>query len=91
MVVYTDGSKGKESKHGRRSWLAGKTNIFCKHVKLPNHEAFDAEARAALLGLQAALKDPKAQHSTNIYICLDNLEVVSNSEASPKDQVNQFS
>ncbi|ODM16230.1 hypothetical protein SI65_08326 [Aspergillus cristatus] len=88
MVVYTDGSKGKDSNAAGAGWVgywgACKTKIFSGHRKLPNHEVFDAEAQAALLGLQAALKDPKAQHSANIYICLDNLEAVQQLQGQPK-------
>src|SRR5699024_3331957 len=73
MVVYTDGSKGKDSSVAGAGWVGylgtSKTKAFHGHTKLPNHEVFDAEARAAL-------KDPKAQSSTNLYICLDNLEAV---------------
>ena len=88
MVVYTDGSKGKEGTAAGAGWAGywgtSKTKIFSGHAKLPNHEVFDAEARAALLGLQAALKDPKTQHSTNIYICLDNQEAVQQLQGQPK-------
>src|SRR5699024_8508813 len=70
MVVYTDGSKGKDNSVAGAGWVgywgACKTKIFSGHR---NHEVFDAEARAALLGLQTALKDPNAQHSTDLYIC----------------------
>ncbi|ODM23805.1 hypothetical protein SI65_01394 [Aspergillus cristatus] len=88
MVVYTDGSKEKEDTAAGAGWVGywdiSKTKIFRGHRKLPNHEVFDAEAQAALLGLQAALKDSKAQHSTNIYICLDNLEAVQQLQGQPK-------
>ena len=88
MVVYTDGSKGKDSSAAGAGWVGycgtSKAKIFSGHARLPNHEVFDAEARAALLGLQTALKDPKAQHSTNIYICLDNLEAVQQLQGQPK-------
>ncbi|ODM17233.1 hypothetical protein SI65_07632 [Aspergillus cristatus] len=87
MVVYTDGSKGKDSSAAGAGWVgywgACKTKIFSGHRKLPNHEVFDAEARGALLGLQSALKDPNAQHSTNLYICLDNLEAVRQLQGQP--------
>ena len=89
MVVYTDGSKGKEGTAAGAGWAGywgtSKTKIFSGHAKLPNHEVFDTEARAALLGLQAALEDPRTQHSTNIYICLDNLEVVQQLQGQPKE------
>ncbi|ODM24321.1 hypothetical protein SI65_01971 [Aspergillus cristatus] len=87
MVVYTDGSKGKDSNAAGAGWVGYwgtcKTKIFCGHRRLPNHEVFDAEAREALLGLQTALKDPNAQHSTNLYICLDNLEAVQQLQGQP--------
>ncbi|ODM14248.1 hypothetical protein SI65_10327 [Aspergillus cristatus] len=68
---------------------AEKTKILCGHTKLPNHEVFDAEARAALLGLQAALKDPKP-NTPQIYISAwTTWKQYSNSKASPGDQANQ--
>ena len=87
MVVYTDGSKGKDSNAAGAGWVGYwgncKTKIFHGHRKLPNHEVFDAEARAALIGIQTALTDPNAQHSTNLYICLDNLEAVQQLQGQP--------
>ena len=87
MVIYTDGSKGKDSNAAAAGWVgywgSCKTEIFCGRRKLPNHEVFDAEVRGALLGLQTALKDPNAQHSTNLYICLDNLEAVWQLQGQP--------
>ena len=48
MVVYTDGSKGKDSNAAGAGWVGYwgtcKTKIFSGHAKLPNHEVFDAEA-----------------------------------------------
>ena len=43
----------------------------------PSREVFDAEAEAALAGLKAALDSPYARLATNVWICLDNLEVAS--------------
>ncbi|ODM17674.1 hypothetical protein SI65_06462 [Aspergillus cristatus] len=87
MVIYTDGSKGKDSNAAGAGWVGywgiSKTKIFRGHTKLPNLEVFDAEARAALLGLQAALKDFKVQQSTDLYICLDNLEAVQQLKGQP--------
>ncbi|ODM23761.1 hypothetical protein SI65_01350 [Aspergillus cristatus] len=87
MVVYTDGSKGKDSNAAGAGWVgywgSCKNTIFRGHTKLPNHEVFDAEARGALYSLQTALKDPNAQHSTNLYICLDNLEAVQQLQGQP--------
>lgn len=89
MVIYTDGSKEKVDTAVGADWVdywgTNMTKIFSGHRKLPNHEVFDAEAHAALLGLQAALKNPKAQHSTNIYICLNNLEAVQQLQSQPKE------
>ena len=41
----------------------------------PNKEVFDAEAEAALSGLKTAKAHPMAQYASNLWICLDNLEV----------------
>ncbi|ODM20210.1 hypothetical protein SI65_03263 [Aspergillus cristatus] len=87
MVVYTDGSKGKEETTAGAGcveyWGTKRTKIFCGHTELPNQEVFDVEARAALLGLKAALTDSTAQFSTNLYICLDNLEAVQQLQGPP--------
>lgn len=87
IVVYTDGSKEKEGTAAGAYWVgywaSSTIKIFCGHRKLANQEVFDAEARAALLGLHAALKDPKAQHSTDLHICLDNLEAVQQLQGQP--------
>jgi hypothetical protein len=40
-----------------------------------NKEVFDAEAEAALAGVKAALGLYTAQLATNLWVCLDNLEV----------------
>lgn len=65
--------------------------IFCGHKKLLNHEIFDAEARAVLLGLQTALKNPNVWHSTNIYICLDNLKAVQQLQDQSKESSKSVS
>jgi hypothetical protein len=41
----------------------------------PNKEVFDAEAEAALAGLRMAMAHPISQQASNLWICLDNLEV----------------
>ncbi|KAI9037727.1 ribonuclease H family protein [Aspergillus affinis] len=43
----------------------------------PNKEVFDAEAEAALAGVKAALKLDTARFATNLWVCLDNLEVAT--------------
>lgn len=87
MIVYTDGSKEREDTAAGAGWVGywgtNRTKIFSGHRKLPNQEVFDAEARAALIGLQAALADPKAQHSSKMYICLDNLAAVQQLQGQP--------
>ena len=81
MVVYTDETKEKEDTAAGAGWVGywgiSETKIFRGHKKLPNQEVFDAEA-------QAALEEPKAQHSTNIYLCLDNLEAIQELQGQPK-------
>lgn len=87
LVVYTDGSKEKGSTAAGAGWVGywgtSRIKIFSGHTKLPNQEIFDAEARAALLGLQAALKNHRPWHATNLYICLDNLEAVQQLQGQP--------
>jgi ribonuclease HI len=41
----------------------------------PGKEVFDAEAEAALAGIKAAIARSTARFTTNLWICLDNLEV----------------
>jgi hypothetical protein len=43
----------------------------------PNKEVFDAEAEAALAGAKAAFQLHTACYATNLWICLDNLEVAT--------------
>ena len=38
-------------------------------------EVFDAEAKAALAGAKAALNSPASRNASNLWVCLDNLEV----------------
>ncbi|ODM17527.1 hypothetical protein SI65_07202 [Aspergillus cristatus] len=88
LVVYTDGSKEKESTAAGAGWVGywgtNRIKILSGHTKLPNQEIFDAEARAALLGLQTALKNHRFWHATNLYICLDNLEAVQQLQGQPR-------
>ena len=44
-------------------------------MPLPHTEDFDAEAVAALRGLQASRSSVRVEFADNIYLCLDNLEV----------------
>jgi hypothetical protein len=43
----------------------------------PNKEVFDAKAEVALAGIKAALKLYTTCFATNLWICLDNLEVAT--------------
>lgn len=94
MVVYTDGFNGKEGTTAAARWAGywgiSKTKIINGHAKLPNHKVFEADARAALLGLQAALTDPKPQKSTNIYICQENMESIQLLRGQPKRSRQMF-
>jgi ribonuclease HI len=49
--------------------------VSCGRQPLPYAEVFDTEAVAALRGLQEACSSIRAEFATDIYICLDNLEV----------------
>ncbi|KAI9034981.1 ribonuclease H family protein [Aspergillus affinis] len=79
IKVFTDGSK-------LANGMAGAGFALCQSGKLyqqssfslgPNKEVFDAEAEAALAGIKAALKLTTAYLATNLWICLDNLEVAT--------------
>ncbi len=45
---------------------------------------YDAEARAILRGLDAALNTLMARVSLGLHICLDNLSVIRNAKITPK-------
>ncbi|XP_077661262.1 uncharacterized protein AFUA_7G00100 [Aspergillus fumigatus Af293] len=42
-----------------------------------NKEVFDAEAEAALASIKAAMQYHTARFTTNLWVCLDNLEVAT--------------
>ena len=50
----------------------------------PQHEVFDAEATAATEGLKAALNSIQAPFTQNLYILLDNQEVVRQLQGRPR-------
>lgn len=53
-------------------------DLLCQgHLHLPQAEVFDAEAAAALQGLQSALQRRQAGLARKIHVILDNLEVVT--------------
>ncbi|EED15772.1 hypothetical protein TSTA_008970 [Talaromyces stipitatus ATCC 10500] len=62
-----------------RHIIPGSDIIFlCSSLSFgPGKEVFDAEAEAALAGAQAAIALSTARFATNLWICLDNLEVAT--------------
>jgi hypothetical protein len=93
LVVYTDGS---QVAHPRRAagagwalcWGQGHPIVTTGNQSLPKAEVFDAEAVAALRGLQNAITCFQAKYANNILICLDNLEIarILGSTASTSSQ-----
>ncbi|KAF7174224.1 hypothetical protein CNMCM6106_008361 [Aspergillus hiratsukae] len=77
IVIYSDGSKQDNGQTGAGfvGFIAGCQVLRGSFPLGPNKEVFDAEAIAALLGLKAAIKHLGSHAASNIWICLDNLEV----------------
>ncbi|EED13942.1 conserved hypothetical protein [Talaromyces stipitatus ATCC 10500] len=77
IIIYSDGSKLENGQTGGGfvSFQAGSQFLRGSIPLRPNKEVFDAEAEAALAGLEAAMAHSTAQHAPNLWICLDNLEV----------------
>jgi len=80
LVVYTDGSQVvSPTRAAGAGWVIcqgpGHPIISRGRHPLPQAEVFDAEAVAALKGLQEACGSVRAEFSDNLIICLDNLEV----------------
>jgi ribonuclease HI len=76
IVVYTDGSKLQNGNAGAGYALVLSEATVKEAFALgPSAEIFDAEAIAALLGAQAALRHSSNGLAKNAWICLDNLEV----------------
>ncbi|EED20793.1 hypothetical protein TSTA_039870 [Talaromyces stipitatus ATCC 10500] len=79
IIIFSDGSRLVDGRAGggyigfqaHNQFL--RSSLSYKHGK----EVFDAEAEAALAGAQAAIAYPTAQFATNLWICLDNLEVAT--------------
>jgi len=65
-------------------WGAQKQESVRSLLRLPKHDIFDAEATAATEGLKAAWSSPQAPYTQNLYIFLDNQEVVRQLEGSPR-------
>ncbi|KAI9036018.1 uncharacterized protein KD926_002540 [Aspergillus affinis] len=79
IKVFTDGSKLENGMAGSGYALYQSGMLFQQSSFSlgPNKEVFDAEAEAALAGLKAAFKLGTARFATNLWICLDNLEVAT--------------
>jgi ribonuclease HI len=77
MKVFTDGSKlpNRMTGAGFALYQTGKKYLQSSVSLGPNKEVFDAEAEAALAGLKAAMQFHTARFATNLWVCLDNLEV----------------
>jgi hypothetical protein len=77
ITIYSDGSKLENSQTGRGfvGYQAGSQFLSSSLLLGPNKEVFDTEAEAALAGLKMAMAYPKTQQASNLWICLDNLEV----------------
>ena len=76
ITVFTDGSQQEEHTGAGCYGKQGNIEILREQTPLgPQQEVFDAEVFAAVRGLQLALDSPGTHLASNIYICLDNLEV----------------
>ncbi|KAI1000710.1 hypothetical protein K3495_g7488 [Podosphaera aphanis] len=79
IVLYTDGSKQSDGLTGV-GYVAyqGGVQIFQRSIPLgKGAEVFDAEAIGALEGAKSALASSTTKFATNLWVFLDNLEVVS--------------
>jgi ribonuclease HI/endonuclease/exonuclease/phosphatase family metal-dependent hydrolase len=79
IVVFSDGSKLADGSTGGGyvGYQAGR-QIFRGRFSLgPNKEVFDAEVEAALAGVKAASAFPTTRFASDLWICLDNLEVAT--------------
>ncbi|EED20549.1 conserved hypothetical protein [Talaromyces stipitatus ATCC 10500] len=77
IVIFSDGSRLADGRAGGGYIGLQAHHQFLRSSLSYGHgkEVFDAEAEAALAGAQAAIAYPTAQFATNLWICLDNLEV----------------
>jgi hypothetical protein len=67
----TDGATGGGSVTYQYGYRIDRKVFSLRH----NSEVFDAEASAALKGAKAALLAPSTKLATDMWVCLDNLEV----------------
>lgn len=77
IVLYSDGSKQQNGAAGA-GFVAYQGGLQILRHSIPlgvGVEIFDAEARGALEGAKAAIGSPTTKFATNLWVCLDNLEV----------------
>lgn len=79
MKVFKDGSKLPDGMAGAGFALyqTGRLYLQSSFSLGPNKEVFDAEAEAALAGIKAATQSDTARFATDLWVCLDNLEVAT--------------
>ncbi|KAI0994505.1 hypothetical protein K3495_g13677 [Podosphaera aphanis] len=77
IVLYSDGSKQQNGVAGAGFVVyQGGLQILRHSIPLGvGAKIFDAEARGALESAKAAIGSPKTKFATNLWACLDNLEV----------------
>ncbi|EED12151.1 conserved hypothetical protein [Talaromyces stipitatus ATCC 10500] len=79
IIVFSDGSR-LENGHAGGGYVGFQAHHQFLRSSLsfgPGKEVFDGEAEAALAGAQAAVALSTARFATNLWICLDNLEVAT--------------
>lgn len=96
IVLYSDGSKLSNGSTGA-GFVAYQYGLQILRQAIPlgtRIEVFDAEARAALAGLEAVLTLTSIRFAANLWICLDNLEValqlLSPSKGSSQEIFQRF-
>ncbi|EED24657.1 conserved hypothetical protein [Talaromyces stipitatus ATCC 10500] len=79
IVIFSDGSRLIDGRVGGGYIRIQAHHQFLRSSLSYGHgkEVFDTEAEAALAGAQAVIAYPTAQFATNLWICLDNLEVAT--------------
>lgn len=96
IVIYSDGSKLENDQAGAGvvAYQGGHQILKLAIPLGTNQEVYDAEARAALAGLEAILKSSTTRFATNLWVCLDNLEVATQllyqSESSSQGVFQRF-
>lgn len=96
IVIFSDGSKLANGNTGGGFVGYQDNHKFCEG-SLPlgrMKEVYDSEAIAAFEGLKAAISSIESRIATDIYICLDNIEVaarlLSKSTGSSQDTFSAF-